>query len=99
MRARGIDISAHRGCQVTPEMTHEADLVLVMDSEQKEWCTQLAPSARGRIFLLGHWLSVPPLEIADPFCQGPDAFQQVFDDIHQSISAWVLHLVSERRLQ
>lgn len=98
MREEGHDISSHRGRQFTPDMAREADLILVMDAQQKEWCTQLAPSARGRIFLLGHWLSTPPRDISDPYCQGPAFFRQVYEDIHRSVSAWVPHLLSEQRL-
>ncbi len=98
MRAGGHDISAHRGRQFTPDMAREADIILVMDAQQKEWCTQLAPSARGRIFLLGHWLSTPALDIVDPFCRGPEAFRQAYEDIHQAVSAWAPHLLSEQRL-
>ncbi|GLH71206.1 protein-tyrosine-phosphatase [Geothrix rubra] len=98
MREEGHDISGHRGRQFTPDLAREVDLILVMDSRQKEWCTQLAPSARGRIFLLGHWLSTPPQDIADPFCQGPDVFRQIYKDIQRSVSAWVPHLLSEQRL-
>lgn len=97
MREQGHDISAHRGRQFTPDMAHEADVILVMDANQKEWCTHLAPSARGRIFLLGHWLSTPPRDIVDPFCQSPVVFRQVYEDIHQSVAAWVPHLLSEQR--
>ena len=97
MREKGHDISAHRGRQVTPAMAHGADIILVMDTRQKDWCTQLAPSARGRIFLLGQWVSTPPLEIADPFCQGPQAFLRVFEDIQQSVLAWVPRILSEQR--
>lgn len=92
LREQGIDIAAHRGRQVTPEMACEADLILVMDAAQKEWCTQLAPSSRGRIFLLGHWLAEPPLEIEDPYHQGPETFQRVLKDIHRAITAWMPHL-------
>jgi protein-tyrosine phosphatase len=94
----GIDISSHRGRQLTPQMACDANLILVMDSEQKEWCTYLVPSARGRIFLLGHWLSEPPVEIADPYGQSPDAFQRAFMDIQRSVLTWVSHLTPERRL-
>lgn len=97
MREQGHDISAHRGRQFIPEKAHEADIILVMDAEQKEWCTQLVPSARGRIFLLGHWLGTPPLEIADPFSLGPVAFQQAFEDIQKAVLAWLPHLVFEQR--
>lgn len=97
MKAAGHDISAHRGRQFTPAMAQDADLILVMDALQKEWCTHLAPSARGRIFLLGHWLAAPPRDIPDPFLQGPQAFRQAFEDIQQSVSAWVPHILPEQR--
>ncbi|HJV48205.1 MAG TPA: low molecular weight protein-tyrosine-phosphatase [Geothrix sp.] len=97
MREHGHDISSHRGRQMTPELAMGADLILVMDANQKEWCTQLVPAARGRIFLLGHWLSTPPLEIEDPFGHGPEAFSRVYKDIHQSVSAWLPHLHSKQR--
>jgi protein-tyrosine phosphatase len=97
MKEAGCDISGHRGRQFTVEMAHRADLILVMDALQKEWCTDLAPGTRGRIFLLGHWLSTPPRDILDPFGQDPSVFRRVFEDIHQSVAAWVPHLLSERR--
>lgn len=97
MSEHGHDISAHRGRQLTPRMAHDADIILVMDAQQKEWCTQLAPSARGRIFLLGQWLSTPPREIIDPLCYGPSTFRRVYDEIHQSVLAWVPHLLSKQR--
>ena len=98
MGARGVDISGHRGRQFTPGMAREADLILVMDGLQKEWCTQLAPSARGRIFLLGQWLSSPPPGIRDPFAQGQQVLGEVYDDIHRAVMAWVPRLLSEQRL-
>ena len=94
MKAHGLDIASHRGRQVTPEMALQADLSLVMDASQLAWCADLVPSARGRIFLMGHWLHTPPPDIADPFGQGPDAFRLAFDAIQQSVTAWVPHLRS-----
>lgn len=97
MKEHGHDISAHRGRQFTAEMAQGADIILVMDAHQKEWCTQISPSSRGRIFLLGHWLSQPLQDIADPYLQGPEVFRQVYEDIQQSVSAWVPHLLTEQR--
>ena len=97
LRSVNLDLSRHRGRQFTPAMAYEADLILVMDAGQKEWCTRLAPGATGRVFLLGHWVSTPPLEIADPFRLGAEAFRKAFDDIQQSVSAWVPHLLAGSR--
>ncbi|HET8902193.1 MAG TPA: low molecular weight protein-tyrosine-phosphatase [Holophagaceae bacterium] len=89
MAAQGLDISAHRGRQLTEEMALKADLILVMDLPQKAWCEQMMPSAVGRIFLLGHWLPAPPREIADPYRMGPEAFREAFESIRGSVADWL----------
>jgi protein-tyrosine phosphatase len=88
MQGIGLDLSAHTGRQLTQEMTLAADLILVMDLEQKAWCEQVLPSSLGRVFLLGHWQSPPFKEIQDPFRQGPEAFQQAFEHIQRAVSDW-----------
>jgi protein-tyrosine phosphatase len=97
MAERGFDISNHRGRQVTPAMALAADLILVMEPYQKEACETLAPSTRGRVFLLGHWLTPSPTEIADPFRHDPEAFQHAFDVINQSVAAWLPRLNPKQR--
>ena len=92
MAAQGLDISAHRGRQLTEEMALKADLVLVMDLPQKDWCGQMMPSAVGRIFLLGHWRSAPQREIADPYGMGPAAFLAAFESIRESVADWLPRL-------
>ncbi len=96
MAHQGFDLSRHRGRQLTPAMALSADLILVMEHTHKEWCERVVPSTRGRIFLLGHWLATP-LEIADPFHRGPEAFKQAFDSITHSVAAWLPRLLSQQR--
>jgi protein-tyrosine phosphatase len=97
MAALGLDISGHAGRLVTPTMALAADLILVMDRGQKDWCERLVPSAKGRVFLLGHWHAPAPLEIADPFGQSPEAFRTAFQDIFHCVRAWLPHLSPKRR--
>ena len=94
MAELNIDISDHRGRQLTREMVLSADLILVMDQAQKDCCEEFVPSARGRVFLLGHWLPSPPREISDPFHQGSEAFRSVFELIRHSVENWLPCLVS-----
>ncbi|MBI4913940.1 MAG: low molecular weight phosphotyrosine protein phosphatase [Acidobacteria bacterium] len=89
---RGLDHGAHRGRQFTPAMALEADLVFVMDRDQKEACEALVPAARGRVFLLGHWLAPERREIPDPFRRGPEAFRATLEHIEQSVAAWLPRL-------
>jgi protein-tyrosine phosphatase len=97
LAAMDIDISGHAGRMLTPAMALAADLILVMDRAQKDWCESLVPSSRGRVFLLGHWQGPPPLEVADPFRQPPEAFLATFEAIHLCVSGWIPHLSSKRR--
>lgn len=92
MAKRSIDIAGYRSRQVTPAMALASDLILVMDSEQKKWCGALAPSARGRIYLLGAWLPPDRQEIADPYLKEPEAFLEAMELIEQSVEAWKSHL-------
>lgn len=97
MAERGLDIAAHRGRQLTPAMALSADLILVMDREQKAACELRIPSARGRVFLLGHWLPEPRQEIPDPFRRGPEAFRETLNHIDQSVAAWLPKLIPPPR--
>ena len=93
----GIDFSGHRGRQFTAELALEADLILVMDRAQKAACELRIPSARGRVFLLGHWLPEPRQEIPDPFRRGPEAFRENLNHIDQSVTAWLPKLIPNPR--
>ncbi len=97
MLERGFDLSGHRGRQCTPTMALSADLILVMEQSQRDWCEFLVPSARGRVFLLGQWLASPPREISDPFRQGPQAFREAFDIINHSVAGWLPRLTHRQR--
>lgn len=92
MAAQGLDISAHRGRQLTEEMALQADLILVMDLPQKAWCEQMMPSIVGRIFLLGHWRPAPGREIEDPHGMGSAAFQAASESIRESVADWLPRL-------
>jgi len=88
----GLDLSAHRGRQLRPSLALDADLILVMDRTQKEACEALAPSVRGRVFLLGHWLAPGGQEIADPIHRGPEAHRVACGCIQGAIQTWLPRL-------
>ena len=92
MTNQGLDITAHRGHQVTADMALGADLILVMDQAQKAACERLAPSARGRVFLLGHWLPPGQQGIPDPIRGGAEAHRQAYDHIQRAIQPWITKL-------
>ncbi len=89
------DITAHRGRQVTPDLALSADLILVMDQAQKIACERMAPSTRGRVFLLGHWLPQNQQEIPDPIHRGAEAHRLAHDRIQCAIQPWLTRLATK----
>lgn len=91
----GLDLSSHRGHQLTLELALSADLILVMDRAQQEACQQLAPATRGRIFLLGHWLGPAEQEIVDPIRGGGAIHEHTCKHIRRAIAAWLSRLAPD----
>jgi protein-tyrosine phosphatase len=90
---RGLDLAGDRGRQLTLPMALAADLILVMEERQKADCERLAPSARGRLYLLGHWRPPAQREIPDPAQGGPEAIFRSLEQISRAVADWVPHLV------
>ena len=93
MAERGLDISGHRGRQLTTALALGADLILVMDHRQMVECGMLAPRSRSRIFLLGHWRPAAQREIIDPFRTNEDVFMAVLGQIEASVDDWLPRLL------
>jgi len=86
---KGLDISAHRARQLTNEMIHAADLILVMEAWQKAAIETRAPSARGKVFRLGKW---DKTDISDPYQKDLSAFIQALKLIEQGVAQWMAKL-------
>ncbi|MGO4606554.1 low molecular weight protein-tyrosine-phosphatase [Variovorax sp. 2RAF20] len=85
MAERGLDIEAHRARQLTNLMCQQADLILVMDEEQRLLISQRHPLTRGKLFRLGE---VARVDIPDPYRLGRPAFEQALQLIDAGASAW-----------
>lgn len=81
-----IDASAHRARTLSAWMVSQADLILVMDSEQKQAIEQLHPQARGRVFRLGETTGQ---DIPDPYRRSSEVFRQVLTQIDINLNHWV----------
>lgn len=89
MLAQGIDLSAHRGAQLTVEQLRQADLVLVMEKHHRDAVLDMDPTARGKTFLLGHWLQA---EIPDPYRRGEKVHAEALQLIQAGIDTWLKKL-------
>jgi protein-tyrosine phosphatase len=79
-RELGLDIQEHRSQVITAEMLHLADVVLVMESGQKEALQVEFPDERKKIFLLSEASKGISFDIPDPV-SGPAIGIQVVPEI------------------
>ncbi|MEZ9835243.1 protein tyrosine phosphatase [Vibrio breoganii] len=84
-----LDLSNHLARQLTSSLIAEHDLILVMEKGHIEAVSKIAPSARGKTMLFGHWLQK---EIPDPYRKSLEAFEHVFELIDKSAKEWVKNL-------
>jgi protein-tyrosine phosphatase len=82
LAARGIDLSAHRARQLTPEMIAGADLVLVMESAQQQEIERLSKAARGRVHRLGRFAG---FDVEDPYRLPRVAFERALRQIERGL--------------
>ena len=85
MRERGLDISGHRARQITPDMVHAADLVLVMEAGHRRVIDANEPAARAKVYRLGEWQD---RDIGDPYRQPREAFEAALADIDEGVAEW-----------
>jgi protein-tyrosine phosphatase len=83
MQRFGLDISQHRGRMLTRELAHWAQLILVMNKNEKEALCTKYPETRGKTFLLGNNIS-----IEDPYGRGRGKFIEVISDIKAGADFW-----------
>ncbi|TMP36635.1 low molecular weight protein-tyrosine-phosphatase [Pseudoalteromonas rubra] len=86
----GIDMSAHKGQQVSTSLVAQNSVILVMEQRHLEDLCSRYPQARGKTFLLGKWLG--DREIPDPYRQSREAFEHVYDLIDSACGAWQKYL-------
>ena len=92
MAERGLDISAHRARQLTPDLIKQADLVLVMESAHKKAIEADDATARGKVARLGEWQD---RDIDDPYRQPRAAFEAALVAIETGVASWARRLKSE----
>ena len=82
LAAKGLDLSAHRARQLTPELLAGFELVLVMEEGQQKLIERHVPTARGKVHRLGRF---GDFDIPDPYRQGREAFERAAALIEQGI--------------
>ncbi|MGO4326314.1 low molecular weight protein-tyrosine-phosphatase [Cupriavidus sp. 2TAF22] len=86
MKERGIDITAHRAQQLSRVLATRADLILVMDNEQRQDIQRHYPATTGRVFRMGEFAK---FDVPDPYRESRTAFENALQLIQRGVEAWV----------
>lgn len=87
--ARGLDVSGHVAQQLTPDLIHWADLILVMEHDQRSYLIEQSPTVSGKVLLFGHWIGE---EVPDPYLEHMEVFEDTMDLIDQAAAEWARRL-------
>jgi len=85
MAEDGIDISAHRAQQVSAALVSRADIIFVMDTEQKKWVESQYTGARGKVFRLCESTNT---DVPDPYREGIERFREAQKLIEDGVTFW-----------
>ena len=86
LRENGIDFTTHKARQADAEMLRKADLILTMEEFHSRSVESIAPEVRGKVFLIGKWLSNQ--EVPDPYRLSKEMFQNVQILLTRCVDSW-----------
>lgn len=92
----GLDISEHRASAVDKEKVRKADMILVMDSFQKNELVTNFSEAKDRIYFLGSFLEGDDSEIPDPYGLSVYHYRLCFGQLSMAIDELLSSLESNR---
>ena len=82
MKNKGIDISEHRARSVSKDLLQAFDLILTMESGQKESMRMEFPEVSDRIFLLSEMVNQKQ-DVDDPYGGVFSEYEQAADEIEE----------------
>jgi len=85
MTEQGIDITEHRAQQISAALVAQAELILVMDAEQKKYVETQYVGARGKVFRL---CEASKADIPDPYREGIESFRAAHKLIDDGVQFW-----------
>ena len=86
-REAGVDISGHRARVANNESLSWADIVLVMESAQREFVSMTFPTQSAKVALLGDFNRSHGGggEIADPYGSSEEVYRACFEEIREAV--------------
>ncbi len=83
-----IDMRPHIAKQINASLIKQADLILVMSTNQAQHIEKQWPFAKGKVFRLGHWQKQ---NVADPYQHNQAFFDITCSNIQSFVADWKSH--------
>lgn len=90
---QGINLKEHRATILTKELVQEADLILVMTINHKNYILDLVPEAAPKVFLLKEFAlgkldqgKTSNFSIGDPFGQSVEVYRAVAEELKELVT-------------
>lgn len=91
-RKYDVDLDHHQTTPMTMDMVAWADLILVMETAHVVSLDSMAPAARSKTFLLGHFASQATTDIRDPYEGTPEEFFRCYAIIADSCDGFLAQI-------
>jgi protein-tyrosine-phosphatase len=87
LKRQGLDVSGHRGRQVTAELLKKSDIILAMEKRHQDRLLELAPQIKNRVFLLKEFAKIngDDIEVSDPIGGTGEIYANVFQVIRDAV--------------
>ncbi|CAE6844873.1 Low molecular weight protein-tyrosine-phosphatase Ptp [Paraburkholderia nemoris] len=91
LSTRGLNMSGHRAKRLDEQMCRSADLILVMEQEQRRVIERICPMTRGRVYRLGE---VHGIDIPDPYRRSQHSYGYAMKLIEPGVQDWVMRIAN-----
>ena len=95
----GLALGKHATQPLHKGQVERADIILVMEWQQRNRLVKLYPQAKGKVFLLRQFYDQSVLEVADPYSGTLDDFQVCFSMIKQACDVLIGRMLSAKSPQ
>ncbi len=90
-----LNLDTHATRIISADLVKESDLIVVMETSQKDRIIRVYPEAAGKVVLLGYFDPQGPLEIADPYGRSQEEFAVCFAQIRRGSMGLVKAIVKD----
>ena len=100
-RNNGFSLREHKAAALTPRLMKQADLILTMEKEDKDFILKRYPAAEGKVFRLMEYgwqgdEEIESLDVPDPTGKNADDFKAFIETAHAEADRLLHELVHQQ---